>query len=68
MASPEDCPGPKRLDAWLSGTLPDDEQAEALARTAGQVWSLTLVWSKSTKTASAQLTHTPAAATPRGAN
>jgi serine/threonine protein kinase/regulator of sirC expression with transglutaminase-like and TPR domain len=31
MALPEDCPGPERLDAWLSGTLPDDERGLLVA-------------------------------------
>jgi len=31
MASLEDCPGPERLDAWLSGTLPNDERGPLVA-------------------------------------
>ena len=31
MALPEDCPDPERLDAWLSGTLPDDERGMLVA-------------------------------------
>ena len=31
MALPEDCPGPDRLDAWLSGTLSDDERGPLVA-------------------------------------